>query len=372
MTAPVNETSPNGRSGRFAGLSVMHKIMVVVWVVALVAIITGGVAWVRMNTLDEKVQGLNRDNIYRLNQVTLMQGSLADMYVAFVLYNQTTVPAEKTTYENGVKAAQTSLNESFAAYQERPDNSAEWKKQVTAFDESWTQYIATLNTLVFSDTPPSGVTVATGAAASASLGTNQQAFNEAIDALQKLENAQASQDGEDASSAASGAKTLIAIVLVVGLIVAMALAIVVGRGIARRLARVGEVLDAVADGDLTRRADADSGDEVGRMARAVNRASESIRQTVATLSSSARALAESSQQLSASAEAIAANSQETSTQTGLLASASEDVSRSVQTVAAGSEEMGAAIREISQSANDAAGVASQAVTAASATNATVA
>jgi len=41
-------------------------------------------------------------------------------------------------------------------------------------------------------------------------------------------------------------------------------------------------------------------------------------------------------------------------------------------VAAGTEQMGSAIREISQSANDAAGVASQAVTEAAATNASIA
>ncbi|WP_345727348.1 methyl-accepting chemotaxis protein, partial [Cryptosporangium minutisporangium] len=331
-------------TGRLANLSVLGKIMAVVGVVALVAAITGGVAWVRMNTLDDKVRGLNEHNIYRLDQVTTMQGGLADMYLSFVLYNQATTAADKATYEAGVKEAQGLVNEGFAAYQKAPDEQPEWRTLVDAFGASWTEYTGALNALVFQDAPPAGVTVATGAAAVTQLNTSQAEFNEAIDALQELENRQAAQDGKDADSAASSGKTLILIVLVVGLLLALALAVVVGRGIARRLARVGEVLDAVADGDLTRRADADSSDEVGMMARAVNRASESLRQTVAALATSARTLADSSQQLSASAEAIAATSQETSTQTGVLASASEDVSRSVQTVAAGSEEMGSAIR----------------------------
>ncbi len=52
--------------------------------------------------------------------------------------------------------------------------------------------------------------------------------------------------------------------------------------------------------------------------------------------------------------------------------AADDVASNIQTVAAGTEEMTTSIREIARSANDAAGVAAQAVHVADATNSTVA
>ena len=150
------------------------------------------------------------------------------------------------------------------------------------------------------------------------------------------------------------------------------IAVVVARLITRPLARVNEVLGAVADGDLTRTAQVDSRDEVGVMAGNVNRAAESMRVAVETIGSSARALAGSSEELSTVSQQIAASADQASAQSNVVSAAAEQVSRNVQTVATGAEEMGASIREIAQNANEAAKVAGSAVEVASRTNETVA
>jgi methyl-accepting chemotaxis protein len=85
----------------------------------------------------------------------------------------------------------------------------------------------------------------------------------------------------------------------------------------------------------------------------------------------ARGLNSASEELSVVAQQMSAAAEETSAQATSVSAASEEVSRNVQAVAAGSEEMSASIREIAKSAADAARVASQAVTVASQTNATM-
>ncbi|WP_345733964.1 methyl-accepting chemotaxis protein, partial [Cryptosporangium minutisporangium] len=343
MTTPL-QTAPSGPSGRLRNLSVGAKVLSAVLAVALIALITGGLAWQRLGTLDDEVQGMKGTNISRLNNLVKLEHGLSQQYRNLLRWRLATTDADRTQYEQAVKGSQAAVDAAGQAYVATPDPSAEWRTQVGAFDAAWTKYKAMLNNLFFQDPLPAGVTMPTGAAVGAAFSEVETTMTEAVDALTTLERSQVEEAATDAHEAANSAKTLMVIVLVVGLVLAVALALWIGRSIARRVAAVRDVLDSVADGDLTRHAPVDSRDEVGVMAVAVNRATESIRQTVAALSASARTLADSSQQLSASAEAIAGTAQDTSAQTSVLASASEDVSRSVQTVAAGTEEMGSAIR----------------------------
>lgn len=97
----------------------------------------------------------------------------------------------------------------------------------------------------------------------------------------------------------------------------------------------------------------------------LQRAEETIEQTVQTLAGAAR-------ELTAVSEHMAANAEETAAQAGVASAAAEQVSRNVSTVAIGTEEMGASIKEIAKSANEAARVATTAVKIAEKTNSTVA
>ena len=157
-----------------------------------------------------------------------------------------------------------------------------------------------------------------------------------------------------------------------GIALALALGLWVATTQARNVDKVRAVAEALAEGDLTRRADVESQDEVGRMAASLDIATGKLRELMNSVMSSADAVAASSEELSASSQQIAAGAEETSVQAGVVSGAAEEVSRNVSTVAAGADEMGASIREIAHSANEAARVASQAVSTVEVTNETVA
>jgi methyl-accepting chemotaxis protein len=158
-------------------------------------------------------------------------------------------------------------------------------------------------------------------------------------------------------------------------LVAIVIAVLVAwrstRGITRPLAEAGLVLAAVADGDLTRRLDVTSGDEVGRMGRSVNTALTAISEVMQRFSDSAASLAAASTQIGGLSSRIAEGAQESSTQAHVVAGAADEVSRNVQTVSAGAQQMGASIRQIAHNANEAATVAGQAVDAVRTTTETV-
>ena len=172
---------------------------------------------------------------------------------------------------------------------------------------------------------------------------------------------------ETRSAAGRVLNLLIAFVAIVGVAV-IALGIWLSGRLVRRLNATVAVLDAVADGDLRQRADDSGGDEIGRMALAVNRAADGIRQIVAALGDGARTLGTSTESLTGLSSRISASARTAAERANAVSDDAGAVSRYVQTVAAGSGEMDASIRDIAQSANDAARVASDAVGVAESTN----
>jgi methyl-accepting chemotaxis protein len=130
--------------------------------------------------------------------------------------------------------------------------------------------------------------------------------------------------------------------------------------------------EAIADGDLT---SADiviaSRDELGDLAKALNRMQNKLREVIESISRNAQQVAAASEEFSATSQQISANSEETSAQANVVSVATDEVNRNLQTVAASTEEMSASISEIAKNAGEAARVAGEAMRAASQTDATV-
>lgn len=131
------------------------------------------------------------------------------------------------------------------------------------------------------------------------------------------------------------------------------------------------VVEAAANGDLTREMTFEGDDAIGQLATRLESFFEDLRQSVASIANNATALAGASEELSAVSEQMSSNAKETSNQAVVVSAASEQVSANVQTVATGVDEMTVAIREIAKSASDAARVSRQAVSVANNTNTTI-
>ncbi|NKX91872.1 methyl-accepting chemotaxis protein [Sanguibacter hominis ATCC BAA-789] len=177
----------------------------------------------------------------------------------------------------------------------------------------------------------------------------------------------AAQESEAAAHAAEGRSNAriavieVVVALAVGLLASGALGLVVTKEILRNVRRVGASAERLASGDLTTATGVSAQDEIGQMAAQIDIALANLRELVESVSGSSQAVAAASEELSASALQITSTSEETAAQSTVAATAADEVSRNVLTVSSGAEQMGAAINEISQSANDAAGVAARGV-----------
>ena len=127
-------------------------------------------------------------------------------------------------------------------------------------------------------------------------------------------------------------------------------------------------LETLASGDLRVSAATGRTDEVGRIGTAVDALAARLRESFGQVQAGAGELLGSAEQMNNASTEVAAAAEESSQQASVVAAAAEQVTRNVQTVAAGVEEMGQSIREIAQNAQEAAAVASDAVTVAGEAN----
>jgi methyl-accepting chemotaxis protein len=154
---------------------------------------------------------------------------------------------------------------------------------------------------------------------------------------------------------------------VLAIVFCMSIAYYTARAITRPLQDTVFVLKDIAEGegDLTRRVNQSTGDELGEMGKWFNTFMVKLQGLVAHVAKSTQGVARSSEELFSVSHDMGAGAEETSVQADVVAAAAEEVTRNLQTVAAATEEMTVSIAEISKNASAAARIAAQAVEKAS-------
>jgi methyl-accepting chemotaxis protein len=192
----------------------------------------------------------------------------------------------------------------------------------------------------------------------------QAVFTDLEGKMEKLsdriqEEAKASQ--EQAASLASNARTIMLGTAGVSLIVLVGTGYWISRRITRPLATCVDLMEAIAQGDLTKRLTLDRTDEIGRMALAANHAAESMGKVVASIRQASGEVASAATQITASAEQMAKGAEDQSAQVSRVASAVEEMSATVRDVAARSVEAADEARRSGGTAEEGRTVVSQTI-----------
>jgi methyl-accepting chemotaxis protein len=359
-------------TGLLADRSLAVKNVVAVAAMAIVAVVVGGLGIYRISEMSDDLTQMKTEHVDSLQQVAELRGGIAEMFRGMLLYQIGADAAGKKLGRDAVSAADTKIDSALGAYSEIAADSQAREQSLATFTEALKHYRALRDTVLFQEPISGGYTLPAPDQILNEFNSVEGAMNTSVADLQKLEDTEADTLAQEAGKEFRSARTIMIASLIVGILLAAAIAMLVVRLIKQQLATVATALGAVADNDLTIPAEVRSRDELGRMAMAVNRARDGLRATVGSLTTGAHNLGASTQQLTGVTARIGESAREAAAQAGLVAAAAGDVSGSVQSVAAGSDEMGASIREIAQNANDAAQVASSAVGVAQSTNDTVA
>ena len=362
-TAPVRQ-DPVSRL--LSGLSVRMKNLLSVSVVALMAVLVGGLAVYQLGV----VNNAGHDLLDEVFEPTLALATVEiEVEKSLVDIRDIAMAQSKAQVEEHLAEMETDdakLDHAFEEYQPHAADKAAaeefhtlWKEWRTVRDEHLVPLAKAHKLAEFEKV---------------NVDSANPLSDKAMESLEKATEAQdaaAKNDAEKMQSAYSSARNLVVVILILGVAIGIGFAELVSRKIVGSLHRVSEVARAMATGDLTRTADVTSRDEVGQMADDLDRGLASLRGTVSTLADSSNSLAAAAEELSATSTQIASAAEETATQSSAVTTAAGSVSHNVQTVASGTEEMSASIREIATTAQDAARIGSQAGQMAEATNQTV-
>jgi methyl-accepting chemotaxis protein len=202
------------------------------------------------------------------------------------------------------------------------------------------------------------------------------AFEALLGAISTYQNQVAKKLGDDAAgigvrSARLESTIFAAVVVGISLLVVWGLALV--RSVSKALSNMLNMVKDLAEGegDLTKRLEIVTHDELGELAKWFNTFLDQIHHIISQVSGTAERVARASEELNTTSQQITANSEETSAQADVVSQAAQAVSQNLQTVAIGAEGMEASIKEIAKNASEAAKVATSAVKVAETTTITV-
>ena len=345
------------------------KVLTAVAVALVVALVVGIVSLGQLSNLQQRTADVQAQGLVPTGQMAAIRRAFLQTRIDALADELIPGTSDQGTEHKAFLADVDKMEATVATFANSGHVTAAQAADVAALRDAWTAYQAgRAHALVFIR---HGQVAAYMKTRNAESKPAAAALNAALTNLEKSAAAQAAATVSDAQSTYRSARMILLVVLVVGLLGAVAIGLLVARLVIRPVIAVRDGLVAMASGDLTVQVAVTSTDEVGQMASALNQAADSVRTTIAAAGESATALAAAAERLTGSSESIAASAEETAAQAGTVATAAEQISRNVQTVASGAEEMGASINEIAQNASEAARVAGTAVHAAESTTETM-
>ena len=158
----------------------------------------------------------------------------------------------------------------------------------------------------------------------------QEKYAQAAENVVALNKTGADEAGKSILDAVDSAQQGIITGLVIALVIGIGISILITRGITAPLAAASSLVTAVAGGDLRRKADVVSRDELGQMIANVNRMIDNVRKTVAGIAAAAANVSGGSEELSSTAQQLSQGATEQASAAEESTSSMEEMTSSVQ------------------------------------------
>jgi len=167
----------------------------------------------------------------------------------------------------------------------------------------------------------------------------------------KLKTDLAKTDYINSQSSYSSAYTQIIIVTFAGLVIAIILGLVISFSISRQIKKVLTVAEALEGNDLSKTIDIHSKDEIGILAKALNKAITNLKTLIGEISESANDISTTSEELSATTEEISAKMEIVNESVIQVSLGAEQLSSTTEEINATTESIAANVADVTGRAN---------------------
>jgi methyl-accepting chemotaxis protein len=158
----------------------------------------------------------------------------------------------------------------------------------------------------------------------------QDKYAQAAENVVTLNKTAADEAGKSILDADSSAKTGIMVCLAIALMIGIGISILITKSITQPLAIANSLVATVAQGDLRKKADVTSRDELGQMVGAVNEMIDNLRKTVGGIGAAAANVASGSEEMSSTAQQLSQGATEQAAAAEESTSSMEEMTSSVQ------------------------------------------
>jgi len=175
-----------------------------------------------------------------------------------------------------------------------------------------------------------------------------------IDKLVKITEQKASDKSSSNNNVNNKSFYMMVITIILGFITAVLLGVIISTIISNNLKKVLLYAQHLEEGDLTQEIEISSKDEIGSMARALNKANENIRRLISVIIDGSNDISSSGQELSATTHEVSSKMNDMNESIEQISKGAQDLSAITEEVSASAEEIGATTNELANRANDAA------------------
>lgn len=143
------------------------------------------------------------------------------------------------------------------------------------------------------------------------------------------------------------------IIVILGFVLAIGLGIIISTIISKQLKKVLLFAEAIGDGNLTQAININSKDEIGGVAKALNKSSENLRTLVSEIINSASVISSTSEELSATTEEISSQMEVVDESINKISEGVQDLSVTTQEVSVSAETISSTTITLANKAEDA-------------------
>lgn len=175
-----------------------------------------------------------------------------------------------------------------------------------------------------------------------------------IDKLVKITEQKASDKSSSNNNVNNKSFYIMVTTIILGFITAVLLGVIIATIISNNLKKVLLYAQHLEEGDLTQEIEISSKDEIGSMARALNKANENIRRLIGVIIDGSNDISSSGEELSATTHDVSSKMNDINESIEQISKGAQDLSAITEEVSASAEEIGATTNELANRANDAA------------------
>ncbi|MCG8634738.1 MAG: methyl-accepting chemotaxis protein [Desulfobacterales bacterium] len=212
--------------------------------------------------------------------------------------------------------------------------------------ESYSRYVAGFTELSGRVLSDSAITPQRGNSMMKPFKSHIYGFENNVDVLLKAGLETVDKQSADIIVSGTRSRTLIGILLIVGVAVSMGFGLLLTILITGPVTKAVNFANQLAEGDFSREIDIERHDEIGRLLSSMNVMSEKLRQVIGQVVESSQTLSDSSGRLTGISDTISANSDRTADKSITVATSAEELSANMTGVASAAEAAESNIRMI--------------------------